>query len=412
MTNQAPTTQANSEVPFDPVRFGIEVQDLATTIEATPGGEDLTKQQMRAAGNIANIFSNHRKELIDEFTGPQASSARELLGIDVRAKPDLTLPFEERAVQERAKREFVDVDAEFDHLEATRRAIGEWLLTLPPNKRRPIDADAVIDAMFAYDLKRIAFKDADYEMAEGVIEQQKGAAEQQRSLEQKLSSSWSTQYAATLIMSVFRDNPIQAISKLGIKGSKQFGEAVKSQFAGISKEQFNDLFDYGWSYIEAFFKDVDAHYELFEVSSRTKGTKYKLKDSDLALELWDIEHDSSVEEVAADPVEQQIAKKMRVTKFDSTGLAFEDGSTKDYGSVAKMLYERLNNTKPNEWISRGLLAQEIADTTKRKKDDIERELKEIVALLGPGMVQSAYSRRGNRVLIAGGKGFVRAPKKQ
>lgn len=398
-----------SDTPVDPIHFGIELQDLATSLYEMPEGDSLSPKQMRTARDIADMFNKSRSGLLSEFTAPPKPGAKEVFGVDPASKPDLTLSTQERIEKEHLKRELRDPIQEMDDSEASRLAIGEFLLTLPNRRNRPVDGGTIVDYLFTRDLKKLAFKDPDYKMAEAIINGGQKEIEKQEKLAEALSSAESTQFSATIILDKLASST-EPLTKVGLRTNNDFRQIFRQEYPGIPEAELDRLFHSGWSYIEAFFKDIDPNYQLFEVAGKEKrGTTYQLNDPELVTTLWADEHIADREPTnTPEMTSKNKVRKSTAARIVDGVIQYSDGS--EVIPENKAITVELKNiidadTTHGKWLSRAELARQLAEKLGLKKDDVEQQLKEIIRLLGPELITSAYSRRGNRVLITRAKGW-------
>jgi hypothetical protein len=411
MTN-TPSSPPAEVVPIDPIHFGIEVQSLATSIEHVQDSDRLSQTQMDAARNIASLFASNRDTLMQEFTGPARPSAEDLFGFNVNDRPDFTLESSERRTRETSKRELGSTAEEIDHDEATRLAIGEFLRTLPTKGRRAIDANTVIEAMFGYDLSKIAFTDRDYALVDEMLSHEQELANKKEALERALEDPISTQFVAGNILQ-FLVNAGEPITKVRLRTSDDFRNLMRQKFEGISRESIDTLFHSGWSYMEEIFADIDPTYKVFTTKGVKRGFTYEVNDPELVTTLWEDEHELLSSDTEQElPNHQEDTSKSPVSSFNGITIRREDGSETQVENpqvgvefVDKLRQERDKNgqkIRSNAWFSRARLAQEIATKLGLKKEHVEQQLKGIISQLGSDMITSSYSRKGNRVLITKG----------
>ena len=405
------------EIPIDPaIRFGIHLQDLASSIEVHPPGEDLTKPQMRVAQWLAETFAKNRTELMQEYGADPHPAAAELLGIDVYAKPDLTLSSVERQAQERNKTQLKPLAGQLDHDEQTRLAIGAFLRTLPnpnvPRRGRPpkagwpaLNGAAVVDALFAYGTGKLAFDQVDRDAAEHVAAETHATEQKREVLEGLSNNPEAIQFTADAILYMFTSAPHTPRTRVGIKADSVFKTMLAQRFPGIGDAMIAELFHSSWSYIQEFFKDIDPSYEVFQAieGTRNRGRQYVLQDPELVNELWDEESVEGEVAPAEEQTEKGRADAVKVQTFTDAAMLMSDGSAVINSDVIREFRAMMKTlTKQDPWLSRGHAAQTIAKNLGMRRDDVEQEIKRCVNQLGTGFVEQMYSRRGNRVLMKRG----------
>ncbi len=90
----APTPQSldSGSIPFDPIAFEMQVQELASSIH-NPNYDLPRIKQDKLAGEIADLFSIFRKDALSYFTQDKPPIA-DTLGDTFTGKIDLSVPYE------------------------------------------------------------------------------------------------------------------------------------------------------------------------------------------------------------------------------------------------------------------------------------------------------------------------------
>ena len=85
-------------------------------------------------------------------------------------------------------------------------------------------------------------------------------------------------------------------------------------------------------------------------------------------------------------------------------LVFTDGSSEAIKSpvLTSLISNHFKGLKRSDWLSRANVAQKIADELGLKKSDVEAEMIEFIKKAGKGLIETVYSRAGNRILIRKG----------
>lgn len=402
---------------YDPIQFEIAIQSIATDILDTPYDESLPNSTMRTANAIAKLFSANRDQIFKDFT-PPLSDATTLLGVDVDSPPDLTQSREDRASEQAAKKQFRSTAKLIQNDTERTRAISEWLHSLPnPNRRKnkELDGNDVIESLLMIDadrqLGRIAFSDIDLQEAESILHFAESEQERLRNLEASLDGLESTEIIAEMIIDRLHSADVP-LTKLNIWTDEGFRQELRATYPGITNDQIMELFRSGWSYIEAYFKEIDPNFELFTIdkSKSRRGTRYALNEKELVKELWDVEHsrdltvqtDNSIdrsEELPSSDTSTVSAQSIRGDR-----LVFTDGSSEAIKSpvLTSLISNHFKGLKRSDWLSRANVAQKIADELGLKKSDVEAEMIEFIKKAGKGLIETVYSRAGNRILIRKG----------
>jgi len=381
-------------------QFEVMVQSVATDLSDLNKGAPIPQHLTQKADAIAYAVDLVPDVLLEEVTiaDPEAIPA---WADEVKAA-QREKPFFQRTDLNELEVIRNDIQEQNDQ----RRLMGEWLISvIYAEEKEPLSAKVILNSLFNY--PDLAFADADYDLAEKVLEQ--WPPEVQEVIETEAVPEFDPNESVRpdqlfmivgdLVKNLARlASEEQPLTKIQMYRSDWFG--ALPELEGASKTVVKDAFDEAWELLHAWFEDYDPSYELFAKSGRAKGTKYLLNDPDIAITILRLEEEGAQEESTEPQAEsaQQVARGI-VTGVDGLLVNFSEGEPLLLSSQAQAdALAHLRGLSKGRFVGRNHLVQLAANKHGLPRGEADITIRSLLRSLGSS-VESFYSRKAHRQLV-------------